>query len=144
MSKITLSLMLLIILLLAACSSDEKKDPTGQPIAESISGVTTEGNPERGAEIFANGIDGAPPCAACHSIESSNPSRFTVAPNLQGVSDRAGNRVAALTAEEYLAVSILRPGAYVVDGFNDAMYSDYASHLSSQNVSDLIAFLMTL
>ncbi len=141
MSKVTLSLILLMILLLAACSSDEKKDPTDQPEATPVAVII--GNPERGAEIFANGVEGAPPCAACHSIEPK-PSRFTVAPNLQGVYGRTGNRMPTQTPEEYLTTSILRPGAYVVDGFNDAMYSDYAVHLSSQDVSDLIAFLLTL
>ncbi|KAB2903018.1 MAG: c-type cytochrome [Anaerolineae bacterium] len=138
-----ISLMLLVMVLLAACSGGEKKDPSAQKTDEPTPVAMMSGNPERGAEIFTNGVDGAPPCTSCHAVEPK-PSRFTVAPNLGGISDRAEDRVPDLSAEEYLSVSILRPGAYVVNGFNNAMYSDYAKHLSSQDVSDLIAFLMTL
>ena len=81
-------------------------------------------------------------CAACHALE---PEVVIVGPSLAGVADRAGQRVAGLTAEAYLHDSILNPDDYVVAGFAPGtMRQDFATALTSDEVEALVAFLLTL
>lgn len=103
---------------------------------------TTTGNPERGVQLFREGIHEAPPCVSCHqTVEGGG---FSLGPNLAGIVNRATTRTSAMTVEDYLRASILEPGAYLVPGYRNIMYPDYAAHLSAQDVADLIAFLLTL
>lgn len=121
----------LIAVLLAAC---------GQTPSQNA------GNPARGSEIFHNGINGAPACAVCHFTSQTTFTRggISVAPNLHGLSQRAGRQVEGLAAQDYLFNSITQPSNFVVDGFQNLMYPKYAEALSKQDLSDLIAYLMTL
>jgi hypothetical protein len=52
--------------------------------------------------------------------------------------------VTGLTAEGYIAQSILAPHAYITHDFRDMMYPAYAERLTKQGIRDLIAFLKTL
>lgn len=102
----------------------------------------TGGNPKRGRDIFfASSIGQSAGCRVCHSIK---PGERKVGPSLAGVATRAATRVPGLSAEEYIRQSIEDPGAYVVEGFPNAMLPDMAEKLSDQDMDDLIAFLMTL
>jgi cytochrome c2 len=103
------------------------------------------GDAERGKDIFKNGLGDAPACTACHAVSKGG--GFTVrlsGPNLQGLGERAGTRVEGLTAEEYLAQSILVPDAFVVDGYANIMFPGFAEHFSEQDTADLVAYLLTL
>ncbi len=80
-------------------------------------------------------------CSTCHSLE---PDIVIVGPSLAGIADRAARRVDGLSAEEYIRQSIIDPGAYVVDGFENVMAQNLAEVLSSDDLNNLIAFLMTL
>jgi mono/diheme cytochrome c family protein len=103
------------------------------------------GDPERGREIFENGgeID-LIECSSCHSLDGTvKESGLHKYPSLQGVSERAGDRVSELTAVEYLRQSILDPSAYVVEGYEDNMEKGYKYGLSEEEVDDLVAFLLT-
>lgn len=103
---------------------------------------TASGNPERGVQLFREGINGAPPCSSCHqTVEGGG---FSLGPNLAGIASRASTRIPGSVAEDYLRASILEPGAYVVSGYRNIMYPNYTAHLSSQDVADLVAFLLTL
>jgi len=102
----------------------------------------TGGNPKRGRDIFfASSIGASAGCRVCHSIK---PNERKVGPSLAGIATRAATRVPGLSAEEYIRQSIEAPGAYVVEGFPNAMLPDMAKKLSDQQMDDLIAFLMTL
>ncbi|NWF69744.1 MAG: cytochrome c [Chloroflexi bacterium] len=107
------------------------------PVADN--GDPTANSPvERGRALFSR----APAiCSTCHSLE---PDVIIVGPSLYGIADRASERVPGVSPEEYLRVSVLDPSAFVVPGFNDVMQKNFADTLTSENVSDLIAFLMTL
>jgi hypothetical protein len=73
---------------------------------------------------------------------------------MQGISERAGDRVPGLSADEYLRQSILEPSDYIVEGFNKRM-KDYllveeeeveymfANMLTQEQLDDLVAFLLT-
>lgn len=108
-----------------------------------LAGCTPSGNAERGTQIFTKGQADAPACSTCHRTLSDQVG-FSVGPNLAGVAERAGTRVVGMTAAEYLRQSILEPHRYVVPGYRDMMYPDYRTHLTEQNIEDLIAYLLTL
>jgi cytochrome c oxidase subunit 2 len=99
------------------------------------------GNPERGQELFMTGsgvIDNLP-CIKCHSVDGSD----SLGPQLQGISEIAGERVQELSAAEYLEQSILDPSAYLVEGYGNEMGSTWKIFLSEEDVNDLVAFLLT-
>ena len=102
--------------------------------------VELEGDPGRGAEIFANGVDGAAPCSACHSITAEK----IVGPGMAGVFERSQSTVEGQSAEIYLYNSITTPSAYLVEGFADVMPPNYGEQLTDQQIADLIAYLKTL
>ncbi|MCK6579109.1 MAG: c-type cytochrome [Anaerolineae bacterium] len=123
---------LMLLMLLAACSSG------GQDPAEVTS--LPEGNPRSGGELFIVSIDGAPPCSNCHSLESGQEEGASLA----GYGALASSRVDGMSARGYSYQSIVQPAAFVVPGFSNLMYNQYGRKLSSQQIADLIAYLLTL
>jgi cytochrome c553 len=115
---------------------------TGCAVSLPISTSAT-GDVERGAQLFAQGREGVPPCLTCHQVVSGQIG-FSVGPNLAGIGERAGTQVAGLSAEAYLRQSILEPGRYMVSGYRDIMYPNYQAHFREQDIQDLIAYLLTL
>ena len=101
------------------------------------------GDAEHGAELFKKGANGAPPCAACHSARPEG-SAFPVGPTLFGVPERAATRVEGLSAHEYMHQSIVDPGSFVVNGFRNIMFKNFADKYSEQDIQDVIAYLETL
>ncbi len=101
------------------------------------------GDAARGGEIFHHGSNDVPPCSSCHQTVLGA-TGFALGPNLADVNDRAAHRVAGLTAAAYLRQSILDPHAFVVPGFRDIMYAQYAEYLTPQAVNDLVAYLESL
>lgn len=104
------------------------------------------GDPARGGALFVNLGGDTPACATCHSVAPSPLPRFgaTNGPSLVGIGERAGARVPGLSAEAYLRESILTPDRYLVEGYDNLMYADYAQVLSAQALADLIAYLLSL
>ncbi len=81
-------------------------------------------------------------CAACHSIEVDV---VIVGPSLAGISTVATSLVADLDAETYLSRSILYPDNFVVDGYESGtMQQNFASTLTSEEVDNLVAYLLTI
>jgi mono/diheme cytochrome c family protein len=80
-------------------------------------------------------------CATCHALV---PDTIIIGPSLYGVATRAETRVPGLSAEEYITLSILRPGDYVVEGFNNVMITNFAKEVTSEEMNALVAFLLTL
>lgn len=119
--------LLMMGLVLSACGGDdENKEPTLDP-----------NSPEgRGAAIFrAN-------CATCHDVKGD---RVIIGPALKGVATRAETRVEGLVPEDYLRQSIVHPNDYIVEGFSaDAMPQNFGRDLTSEEINDLITYLLTL
>ncbi|MBI5959630.1 MAG: ABC transporter substrate-binding protein [Chloroflexi bacterium] len=89
------------------------------------------GDAANGATLFT-----AQGCVACHSAAAAG-----VGPSFDGLASRAPTRVEGVSAEDYLRQSILEPGAFTPEGFQNIM-PPYAA-LSEQDVNDLVAYLLT-
>ena len=110
-----------------------------QPVTSAAnSGDATSDDPVvRGKYLFSN----APAiCSTCHSLQADV---VIVGPSLAGVANRAGSRVAGLSAEEYIRTSIVHPSEFIVPGFQDVMQKNFGDVLSSGQINDMIAYLMT-
>ena len=89
-----------------------------------------------GREIFTRR------CATCHALTADQSGG--IGPGMLGIADRASERVAGQSAEDYIRNSIINPSDYVVDGFADVMQRNFAEQLSSDDITNIIAYLMTL
>ncbi|MCB0101569.1 MAG: cytochrome c [Anaerolineales bacterium] len=118
-------LLIAAVLFLSACSSTPTVAPmpTLDPIAK------------QGQAVFNAR------CATCHALV---PDTIIIGPSLYGIATRAETRVEGQTAEEYITMSILRPGDYVVEGFNNVMITNLAKEITSEEMNSLVAFLLTL
>ena len=81
-------------------------------------------------------------CAPCHALAGNV---VLIGPPMAHIATASETRVEGMSAEEYLRESIVNPNAYIVVGFaKGTMRQDFGSSLSSEQVDQLIAFLMTL
>lgn len=103
----------------------------------------TEKTPESGKALFEKATLGsAAGCKTCHSLV---PGVVIIGPSLAEIGKLAGSRVQGKSAEAYLEESILKPDAYLVEGYPaGVMPKTYASHLTSEEVDSLVAFMLTL
>ena len=68
-------------------------------------------------------------------------------PDLTAVARRAPGRAASQKLEKpelYLVQSLVYPKAYIVEGFNPVMPNWKELQLNERDISDLVAYLMTL
>ncbi len=80
-------------------------------------------------------------CASCHSTVGDT---VIVGPPLAGVATTAEMRVTGLDAYAYIEQSILDPGAYVTEGYQDLMPTTFGMILTGEDLDALVAFLLTL
>ncbi len=125
MKKIVTIVMLLVVFLMSACSVGAPVQPTSTPDPLVL----------QGQQVFNAR------CATCHALV---PDTIIIGPSLAGVATRAETRVDGQTAEEYLQLSVLRPGDYVVEGFTDIMITNFSKELTNEDMNALMAFLLTL
>ena len=125
MKKIIISFLALTLFGLAACTNTSPIEPTPTPNPMVV----------QGQKVFNAH------CATCHALV---PDTIIIGPSLSGLATRAETRVEGQTADEYIQMSILRPGDYVVEGFNNVMIANFAKDLTSEDMNALVAFLLTL
>ena len=106
-----------------------------QPIGTDLETPLPIGDATIGETLFTEEYG----CNACHSLDGST----LVGPSLQGISQRAGERIDGYTAEQYLRESILLPCDYVVDGFECLMPQDYGDRMEAEDLANIIAYLLT-
>ncbi len=81
-------------------------------------------------------------CIACHSLVEG---QTLVGPSWYDVGSHAATRVAGESAPFYLYQSIMEPNAHVVEGFTpDLMPKVYADTLSTAQIADIVAYLLSL
>ncbi len=116
---------ILIALALSACSAMSPAEPTPTPDPLVL----------QGQQVFNA------KCATCHALV---PDTIIIGPSLAGIATRAETRVEGQTADEYIQLSILRPGDYLVEGFNNVMITNFSKELTNEDMNALVAFLLTL
>ncbi len=105
-----------------------------------------EGDPQEG-ERLASSLG----CEACHVLADVGPA-WLPSGDAPGIGERASTRFEqadytgeATTAEQYLLESIVRPGAFVVAGYDaGVMPPSFGDQLTKQEAADLIAYMLTL
>ncbi len=125
MKKIIAIFITLAMIGLAACSAGVSVAPT-----PTLSPLAVQGK-----KVFNTR------CATCHALV---PDTIIIGPSLYGIATHGAARVQNQSAEEYIQMSILRPGDYVVEGFNNVMITNLAKELTNEEFNALIVFLMTL
>jgi len=116
--------LLFAALILAACSTSAiQPTPTFDPVQK------------QGQTVFNLR------CAQCHATV---PDTIVIGPSLAGIATRAATRMDGYDAEAYIEHSILFPRDYIVDGFTDTMPTNFGKELTSEELTGVIAYLMTL
>ncbi len=119
---------------------------TFTPITQMPAPTVATGDAGRGEILFSDMGGGVVSCIACHAVQTGGlfrPGR-TIGPTLADISQQASERIANLSAEEYIRQSILDPGSYVVEGYENLMFANYGQFLSEEDLLDLIAYLFSL
>jgi len=80
-------------------------------------------------------------CVGCHIVQNVG---GNTGPNLNGVAQRAPERELGLSAEEYIRKSIRQPASYLVSGYGALMPAYTPANLTDDEVSQIIAYLLTL
>jgi nitric oxide reductase subunit C len=108
---------------------------------------------ERGEALFRS------PELACQACHSTTPGVTLAGPSMAGISSRAAAILpspnyagSATDAEGYIRESILEPSAHLVPGANfstgpggiSLMPADYGTRLETEQIEDLVAYLMTM
>lgn len=122
--------------------------PEFESFGEDISRELPAGDPARGAVLF--GPQGEF-CSACHSQLMIGPPMEPY-DNLPAIVERASETIGdpaytghASSATEYLVESIVRPNEHSVPGFTEGtMPASFGSLLTTQDLADLIAYLLTI
>ncbi|MDX1378223.1 MAG: cytochrome c [Anaerolineales bacterium] len=122
--NLKISFGLLAALILAACSTSGTQAPP-----------TLTPHQQQGQAVFNLR------CAQCHATV---PDTIVIGPSLYGIATRAETRVEGYDAEAYLERSILVPDFYIVEGFTDTMPTNFGRELTSEELSALVSYLMTL
>lgn len=103
--------------------------------SESPPTVTLDPQVAEGKWVFSQN------CGSCHAID---PETVIVGPSLAGVAGRAETRIVGVSGRDYLLQSILNPEAYLVEGFDKLMPTDFGKRLTGEELDALIAYLITL
>lgn len=84
-------------------------------------------------------------CTACHnSAESHDPANpWPTGPHQASIHEYAGERVAGMSADEYLYESIVDPCAFLVEGYATCiMPQNYGEQMSDGEIRSLVAWLL--
>jgi len=107
------------------------------PTPTTTAAAAAAGNPAKGKAVFASAG-----CAACHTFKPAG-AAGTIGPDLDTAlaadAKAAGMSLAAFTKE-----SIVKPDAYIPKGYaKGIMPANFGSSLSSTQLGDLVAFLVS-
>jgi mono/diheme cytochrome c family protein len=131
-------------------SGGQRPEPVGNDVAAvltALEGVT--GDAARGDALYHNQersqMGEQLACSGCH-IQTAN----GTGPMADGTFTRINetrlqdSALAGYTPEQYIVESILRPGAYIVPGFQNLMVADLGERITLQDLADLLAYIETL
>lgn len=113
--------------------SDETPVATGIA-ADAVTGLVAAADPERGAALVVEFT-----CTTCHVEGAVN----GIAPPFEGIAGRAPSRQPDVPPELYLYRSIVHPTEYLVPGFSPSMPQDFADRMTTGQIADIVAYLLT-
>ena len=94
------------------------------------------GGAELGKQIYARAA-----CNSCHSIAKDVK---IVGPSLYGIWTTAASRKPGVSAKDYLHESIVKPGAFVVEGYPDGvMPQNFGQTLKPEEIEALLTYFET-
>jgi len=108
---------------------DADKAPSELAAAVEEVAVVLPGDPEKGRELFFSYAA----CFACHIVDGKG---GQVGPDLSAI--------AAVSALDYIAESIIDPNKVLVGGYPPIMPTGYGETLKARDFNDLVSHLMTL
>ncbi len=114
----------------AVAGAEGESEQSSTPAAASSGIDLTSADYDLGFQVYMR------ECAVCHGAANG------VGPSLTAMRDRAPTVVAGLSAEEYLWQSIVEPGAFIVEGYQDVMPKDYAQTLTQDEIAGLVRFIL--
>ena len=88
-----------------------------------------------GEQIFT-----AAGCAGCHQFAPAG-STGNIGPTLDDLASAAGDREPGKSAEQYVRESLTDPGAFLAEGFGDAMPS-FEGRLTDEQIQALVDYLL--
>lgn len=135
-----LALLLLSVLLVGCAESGNAIE--NQPVkAEAIARFKAapddaSGDPRQGALVFAKF-----PCLSCHAINGSGGG---VGPALDKIGTNAANRVAGVTAAQYIYHIITYPEDANQPNYRNSVMPGFATSATAPELRDLTAYLLSL
>lgn len=106
-------------------------------LPEDFAAALAAANPANGEQIAL--VRG---CVGCHSLD---PNAVMTGPTWHNIGDTAVSRVRGESPALYLYESIVNPNAFVVPNYPaNVMPANYGELLSTQELADLVAYLLSL
>ena len=130
---------MLLLVLMVGCKSKPKEDTKLDNTTVATAITFPEGSPEaRGQVLFTS----KGRCSSCHSLAEGT---RIIGPSLAHIGTVAAERVAGFDAKTYLLQSVLQPDAFKPEGYESLqMDSSLAKTLTSEELDDIVAYLLTL
>lgn len=100
--------------------------------------VTTDELVEAGERLY----EGPGGCVACHGLGTRAPNLLAAEGGAGPIGARCDERVPGLGCKEYLHASMIDPGAYIVEGYQNIM-PDMRRTLSDAQIWSIVAFLQS-
>lgn len=107
-------------------------DLTADSYMDQVTPLLVDADPVRGAELAT--LYG---CNGCHGDDSQ-----VYAPRHSALSEVIADRRPPLQPAAYIYESILYPGAFVVEGYQNNMPRIYAGQIPPEDLGDIIAYLL--
>ena len=101
-----------------------------------------DATPEQLATAGEQLYNGAGGCTACHGLGTRAPNLLTDDRGTGAIGARCSNRKPGMSCKDYLHESMVKPGAFVVEGFQPIM-PDVSKTLSPAQIWSMIAFLQS-
>lgn len=100
--------------------------------------VTTDELVEAGERLY----EGAGGCVACHGLGTRAPNLLAEEGGAGPIGARCDARVSGMGCKEYLHASMIEPGSYIVEGYQNIM-PDMRRTLSDAQIWSIVAFLQS-
>lgn len=113
-------------------SNDDDQPVTADSYRERVDSLLAIGQAENAEAALVKYT-----CTACHRGENS------IGPLFVGLAERAATRRPPMPADAYIYESIIHPGAYVVEGYQNVMLPDIGDRISDQELADILVYLLT-